>query len=131
MDGVDAEDAGLAVGGRVELPDEAIVVEDRQREVAPPPLRGRLVHLEDVLEAEELRRARAVVDQAVERRQQRGAAGERSRERRGIEAPLARDAVDDGGLARGGAGARPGWPRGGPRPPGGGRPPAPPGAEPQ
>src|SRR3954453_13799569 len=47
VDGVDAQDAGLAVGGGTELADETIVVEDRQREVAPPALRGRLVHLED------------------------------------------------------------------------------------
>src|SRR4051794_41887066 len=124
MDGVDAEDAGLAVGGRVELPDEAIVVEDRQREVAPPPLRGRLVHLEDVLEAEEVGRARAVVDQAVERRQQRGAAGERAPERRGIDAPLARDALDDGGRAGGARGEGGGWAGPCPRPRRARRPPA-------
>src|SRR3954464_11628135 len=45
----------------------------RKREVAPAALVLGLVHLEDVLEAEEVHRVRAVVGQAVEGRQQRGA----------------------------------------------------------
>jgi hypothetical protein len=39
------------------------------------------------------------VDQAVERRQQRRAAGERAVERRGVHAPRPVDARDDGGLS--------------------------------
>ena len=61
----------LAVGGGVHLADEPVFVEHGQREVAPAPLRLRLVHLERVLEVEQLLRPRAVVDQPVERRQQR------------------------------------------------------------
>ena len=67
VDGVDDEGAGLAVGLGVELPDEPVVVEDRQREVAPAAFVLGLVHLEDVLEAPELLGADAVVDEPVER----------------------------------------------------------------
>ena len=67
VDGVHTERRRLAVGGRVELSDEPVVVEDRQREVSPAPLVGRLVHLEEVLEVEELLGADAVVDRAGRR----------------------------------------------------------------
>jgi hypothetical protein len=45
VQGGDGEDPRLSIGLGVELADEAVVVEHRQCEVAPPPLRGRLVHL--------------------------------------------------------------------------------------
>src|SRR5690242_16970491 len=44
VDRVDPEHAGLAVGDGVELPDEPVAVEDRQREVPPAAFGGRLVH---------------------------------------------------------------------------------------
>src|SRR6476619_2852167 len=65
--GVDGERPRLAVDLGVELANEAVVVEYRQREVAPAPLRRRLVHLEDVLEVEETQSPVAVMDEAVER----------------------------------------------------------------
>src|SRR5215210_658241 len=89
----------LAIGDRVELADEAISVEDRQREVAPAPFGGRLVHLEVVLEVEELLRASAVVDQPVERRQERRATLEVVGERRRVDDPSAGGSLDLGGLA--------------------------------
>ena len=73
VDRVDDERAGLAVGLGVELPDEPVVVEDRQRVVAPAALVLGFVHLEDELEAEELLGAHPVVDEPVERAEQRGA----------------------------------------------------------
>jgi hypothetical protein len=75
-------------------------MQDRQREVPPAALRRRLVHLQHVLEAEQIRRPRPIVDEAVEGREQRRAAGERPVERLGIDAPPARDALDHRGLAR-------------------------------
>jgi len=47
-------------------------VEDRQGEVAPAAFGRRLVHLQRVLEVEDLLCADAVVDEPVERRQQSG-----------------------------------------------------------
>src|SRR6188474_2703568 len=67
VDRVHSEDAGVTVGEGIDLPDEPVVVENRQREVAPAPLRRRLVHLERVLEVEQLLRTRPVVDEPVER----------------------------------------------------------------
>src|SRR5204863_3789117 len=61
-------------------------------------LGGRLVHLQRVLEVEQLQDADAIVDETVERRQQRRAAQEVAVQIRGIEAPLALDAFDYGGL---------------------------------
>jgi hypothetical protein len=84
----------------IHLAREPIVVEDRKREVAPTSLGLRLVHLQHVLEAEQVDGAGAVVDPAVERRQQRCAPFEGPSERFGIHAPRARDALDDRGLAR-------------------------------
>src|ERR1700745_2884891 len=52
VDRVHDEDAGLAVRLRVELADEFVADQDRQREVAPPSFRGGLVHLELVAEPE-------------------------------------------------------------------------------
>jgi hypothetical protein len=69
---VDPEHPGLAVGEGVELARQLVPGQDRQREV-PPPAPGRgLVHLQLVLEAEQFGHPLAVVDQPVERRQQRG-----------------------------------------------------------
>jgi hypothetical protein len=47
---VDPEPAGVAVGGGVELAHQPIAVQHRQREVPPPALGRRLVHLELVVE---------------------------------------------------------------------------------
>ena len=80
MDRVHAQLPHLAVGSRVDLADQAVAVQDRQRVVAPATLGGRLVHLEVVLELEQLLGAPAVVDQAVVRRQQRRPSGERPAE---------------------------------------------------
>src|SRR3954447_9783084 len=71
VDGVYTEHGRFAVCNSVEFPDEAVTVQDWQREIAPAPLRSRLVHLERVLELEQLLRTAPVVDQPVERRQQR------------------------------------------------------------
>nr|WP_069111783.1 hypothetical protein [Jiangella alba] len=99
MDGVDAQGAGPAVRRRVDLADQPVAVQDGQREVAPAALRDRLEHLQLVVELEQLGHAPAVVDEAVERRQQRRPPGERPAELGGIDPPGAPDAVDDGGLA--------------------------------
>ena len=99
MDRVDPQHGGLAVGGGVELPDQTIVVEDRQGEVAPAALGRGLVHLERVLEVEQLLGADAIVDEPVERRQQRRTAFEAIAERSRVDAPLALDTLDDGRLA--------------------------------
>ena len=87
------------VGEGVDLPDQPVVVEDREREVAPAPLRRGLVHLEGVLELEQLLGASPVVDEPVERREERRPPLEVVAERTGIDAPLALHALDDGGLA--------------------------------
>src|SRR6185436_8409529 len=78
----------------VELPDEPIVVEYRQREVAPPPLRRGLVHLERVVEVEEVERPLAIVHEPVERRQQSGSPLEGLPERLRVDPPLACRALD-------------------------------------
>src|SRR6266511_2965506 len=65
-----------------------------QREVAPAALRLRHVHLQDVLETEQLKRAPAVVNQAVERGQQRGTPGERLADRRGVDPPCTARTLD-------------------------------------
>jgi hypothetical protein len=101
----DDERARLPVSRRVELADEPVVVEHRQREIAPPPLLLGLVHLEDVLEAEELLGADPVVDEPVKRRQQCRATRERQPGVCRVDPPRALEAVDDGLLA-GGAGVR-------------------------
>ena len=90
---------GLAVGGGVDLADQSVAVQHRQRVVAPQALGRGLVHLELVVEAEQLERALAIVHQPVERRQQRGAPRERTTEQRRVDAPLALHAVDDRGLS--------------------------------
>src|SRR5205814_2869855 len=67
----------LAVGERIDLPDQLIVVQDRKREIAPPPLTLRLVHLQLVVEVKQLLGADAIVDEPVEGREQRSAPLER------------------------------------------------------
>jgi hypothetical protein len=64
---VDPEHPGLAVGQGVELAGQLVAGQDRQREVPPPALGRGLVHLQLVVEAEQLDRPLAVVDQPVER----------------------------------------------------------------
>ena len=61
---------GFAVGGGVELAHQPVVIKDRQCEVPPPALGGWLVHLQLVVEFEQLDGALAVMDEPVERRQQ-------------------------------------------------------------
>jgi hypothetical protein len=68
-------------------------------EVAPPSPAFWFVHLEHVLEVEQLAGPCAVVGQAVERRQQRGASFEWLAERLGIYAPRSADALDRRRLA--------------------------------
>src|SRR6185437_7106598 len=83
----------------------AVAIQDRQGVVAPAALRGRLVHLQLVLVLEDVKRADPVVYQAVERREQRRAARKGpvgvSVQVRRVDAPLALDALDLGGLADG------------------------------
>ena len=74
---VDPQHSRRQVGGGVDLPDQAVTVQDRQRPVAPPPLGHRLVHLELVVELEQLGHPLAVEHQPVQRRQQDGASAER------------------------------------------------------
>ena len=70
-----------------------------KRVVAPPALGGGLVHLEGVLEVEQLEGSDAVVDEPVERRQQRRPALEVAAEQRRVDAPLSLHALDHGRLA--------------------------------
>jgi hypothetical protein len=71
MDRVDPEHPRLAVGEGVELARQLVAGQDRQREVPPPALGRGLVHLQLVLEAEQLDGALSVMDEPVEGRQQR------------------------------------------------------------
>ena len=100
VDRADEQHAGLAVGPGVELPDQPVAVQDREGVVAPPALGGRLVHLEVVVELEDLGHPLAVVQQPVERREQRGPAGEGLPELRRVDPPLPAHALDDRRLAR-------------------------------
>jgi hypothetical protein len=68
VDGVDAEDARVALGGRVELADEPVAVQDWHRSVAPAALGRRFVHLELVVVLEQLRQPLPVVHEPFERR---------------------------------------------------------------
>ena len=89
----------LPVGDSVQLPDQPVMVEDRQRKVAPASLGRGLVHLQLVLEVEQLLCADAVVDQPVERRQQCGTTLELLTERRWVDHPAARRPLDLGRLS--------------------------------
>ena len=100
VDGVDAQHAGCAVGGGVDLPDQAVTVEDGKRPVAPAPGGGRLVHLQLVVELEQLGHPLAVEHQPVQRRQQRGATLELVVELHRVDPPDTRNAGDDSGFAR-------------------------------
>ena len=62
VDRAHSQRRALSIGRGVQFADELIVVEDRQREVAPPSLALRLVHLEDVVEVEQVDGPAAVVD---------------------------------------------------------------------
>ena len=66
----------LAVEAGLRSPDDAVADEERQHVVAVLALRLRHVHLEAVEEVEERVRAVAVVDQAVEGGEKRGAIGD-------------------------------------------------------
>jgi hypothetical protein len=101
VDGVDTEHALVALGGGVQLADQPVAVQDRQRVVAPDPLGLRLVHLQHVVEAEQLVEALAVHHQPVERRQQRGATLEVAEplEVRRLHPPRPLHALDHGRLA--------------------------------
>ena len=101
VDGVDAQHALVTLGGGVELADQPVAVQDRQRVVAPDPLGLRLVHLQHVVELEERVEPLAVHHQPVERRQQRRAALEvvEVLEVRRVDPPLPAHALDHGRLA--------------------------------
>src|SRR5438034_5869128 len=73
MHGVDAQHVGLAVEGRIDSSDQPVTPEDRQHVVAVLPLRLWDIHLEAIEEAEQRLRAVAVVDEPVERREERRA----------------------------------------------------------
>ena len=84
------------IGSCVDAADEALAAERGQHVVAPAPLRDRHVDLEPVLEAEQRLRDRPVVDEPVERREERGTPGERSIEQLRLDAPAASNALDGG-----------------------------------
>jgi hypothetical protein len=60
---VHLQERGLAVGRGVHLADERVVVKHGQREVPPASLVLQFVHLQEVLEVEQLRETDMVVDQ--------------------------------------------------------------------
>ena len=62
----------VAVGGRVQLAHQRIAEQDRQGDVSPPAFGRWLVHLQLIVETENLRDPLAVVNEPVEGRQQRG-----------------------------------------------------------
>ena len=68
----------LPVEARLDATDEAVADEDREDVVAVLALRLRHVHLEAVVEVEERLGAVAVVDEAVERGEERDAVGDRA-----------------------------------------------------
>ena len=74
MHRVDAEHSAGAVELGIDSPDETLAVQDRQHEVAVLPFGLRNVDLHAVVEVEERLGSRAVVDQPVERREERRAA---------------------------------------------------------
>ena len=76
------------------LPTSASPWRTGKREVAPAPLLLRLVHLERVLEVEQVQRASPVVAQPIERRQEGGSTFEALGGRIRVEAPDALRAVD-------------------------------------
>ena len=93
--GVDVQDAGLAVEERVDAADQLVPVEEREDEVAVLALRLGDVDLEPEAEAEQLLGAVAVVDELVERRQQRRPRLARSAlQQLGVGQPVAAQALD-------------------------------------
>ena len=85
------------------FPDQAVAVQDRQRVVAPAALDRWLVHLQQVVELEDLGQPLAVLDEPVEGREQRRTTVVRRRggvEQGRVDPPGAADALDDGGLTR-------------------------------
>ena len=67
--------ARLAVGARVHLPHQPVTVQDGKCVVAPAALLLRLVHLQRVVEAEQVRHPLAIVQEEVEGREQLAALG--------------------------------------------------------
>src|SRR5437899_11715570 len=63
----DPKHAGFAVDARLDPPDEAIAVKQRQNVVTPSPRGGRDVDLPHVVEAEQLAQETALPDERVER----------------------------------------------------------------
>src|SRR5262249_22974638 len=94
VDRVHQQPRDLPVCDCVHLADKSVVVEDRQREVAPPSLVSRLVHLQGVLEVEQIPRADAIMDQPVEWRQQRRTTLELSSDGRRVHYPATRSSLD-------------------------------------
>ncbi len=95
--------ACLVVGARVDLPDQPVAVQHRQGVVPPAPFRLRLVHLQRVVEAQQIGHPLAVLQQYVERGEQRGAVGLGTLERResvGVDPPPSTHAFDHDGFAR-------------------------------
>src|SRR5688572_28323348 len=66
----DEELARVTIGLQVGARDDAVAHEERERVVAEPALRLRLVDLDDVVEAQDAARERAVPQQVLERRQE-------------------------------------------------------------
>ena len=100
VDGVHLEGRGLAVPRGVHLAHQLVVVQDGEREVAPSALLLGLVHLERVLEVEQLQGPAPIVGQAVERGEDGRPALERLADRLGVHPPFAADTVDGCGLTR-------------------------------
>ena len=96
MDRVDDEHATVLLGGGVDLADQLVAVEHRHRPVAPDPLVGWLVHLQLVVEVEQVRHPLAVEDQPVQRGEDRGAPLEVLEvvQEGGVHPPQPADAVD-------------------------------------
>src|SRR5262245_6805149 len=90
------QDGCLAVGLRVDPAGKPRSDEGRHHVIAPAPVRYRHVHLEPVVEAEQRLRDAPVVDQAVERREQRGPTLERPVEQLRFDPPASSEALDRG-----------------------------------
>jgi hypothetical protein len=84
-----AERLRLEVVARLRAPDDLVADEEREHVVAVLALRLRDVHLEPVAEVPERLGAVAVVDEAVERREERRAVGHRPVARVGVREPAA------------------------------------------
>ena len=80
MEAEDADRAARAVEARLDAPDEPVAEEEGQDVVPPAPLRGRDVHLPEVVEAEERAQQVAIPRQRVQRREERHTGGFAARE---------------------------------------------------